>query len=187
MKTFFKWFGIILLILVVIGVVGFQFMKYQTKQHSPEQTVSYNQGDYEIEVIYSRPFKKDREIFGGLVPYGEVWRTGANEATTFKTNKDLNVKGQQLPAGEYTLWTIPGKKNWEVIFNSKDYGWGVDWNQNASRKADYDVVNVTVPAEKNFKVREQFTIEIEGMPPVLKMAWDDWSLRVPIDANEEAL
>ena len=61
-------------------------------------------------VLYSRPQMRDREIFGKLVPYGEVWRTGANEATTFTTNKDLQIDGKTLPAGKYTLWTIPEKK-----------------------------------------------------------------------------
>jgi hypothetical protein len=65
-------------------------------------------------------------IFGGLVPYGEVWRTGANEATTFTTNQDLLVDGSFLAAGKYTLWTIPGPESWKVIFNSKMYPWGID-------------------------------------------------------------
>ncbi len=180
MKKFFKWLGIVLLSLIVIAVVGFQVLKYKTKQKSPQQTVLYDENGYDIEIYYSRPFKKDRQIFGGLVPYGDVWRTGANEATTFKTGTDLMIDGQRLPAGDYTLWTLPSKNEWKVMLNSGSYGWGVDFNQKASRKPDLDVVEVTSPTQKNFKVLEQFTIEVVGNPPSMQMSWDNVRVDVPI-------
>ncbi|MDX1719156.1 MAG: DUF2911 domain-containing protein, partial [Salegentibacter mishustinae] len=107
-KTFLKMGGIILVLTTVILLI----LRYNTKAHSPEDTVSYTEKDLKMEVFYNRPYKKERDIFGNLVPYNEVWRTGANEATTFETNKDIMVDGSLLKAGKYTLWTIPMEKSW---------------------------------------------------------------------------
>src|SRR6056297_2810384 len=104
-----------MIILIVAIMVPYFIFKTNTKSYSPEDTVTYQKDDLTLEVFYNRPYKKDRQIFGGLVPYGEVWRTGANEATTFFTSKDILVDGSLLPAGEYTLWTIPMESSWKVI------------------------------------------------------------------------
>ncbi|MFT6997228.1 MAG: hypothetical protein ACJAQ4_000978 [Cryomorphaceae bacterium] len=181
---FLKWFAIVVLVLMGLGIIGFQILKHNTKKQSPETTMNYEEGGMNIEVVYSRPFKKDREIFGGLVPYGEVWRTGANEATTFKTETDLIIAGKSLPKGEYTLWTIPNASNWEVIFNNGDYGWGVNLKSVASRDPEFDVLNITVPVQRNFKVLEQFTIEIERTPPALLFSWDFTRVDVPLSIGE---
>ena len=77
-----------------------------------------------VSIDYSAPAVKGRVIWGDLVPYGRVWRTGANEATTFETNKDLVIQGQTLPAGKYALFTIPGEKEWTWVFNSVWDQWG---------------------------------------------------------------
>jgi hypothetical protein len=176
-----KWIAIVILVLIGIGAIGFQIMKSNTKKHSPEATVHYTENGMDIEIVYSRPFKKEREIFGGLVPYGEVWRTGANEATTFNTATDLIINGEAtLPKGEYTLWTIPNGSKWEVIFNNGNYGWGVNMKVEAAREAEYDVVNVTVPVQRNFKILEQFTIEIDQDPPLLLLSWDYTRVDIPI-------
>ena len=86
-------------LLAVIGYFGFGYMKSQTKRASPELVSTYKLDDVEIKVDYSRPSKKGRVIFGELVPYGKVWRTGANEATTFSTSKDIKVGGLPLAMG----------------------------------------------------------------------------------------
>ena len=80
--------------------------------------------DAYVKVVYGSPRKKDREIFGSLVPYGEVWRTGANEATELTTTADLEINGETLPAGTYSVFTIPGEETWTVIFNSGLGQWG---------------------------------------------------------------
>ncbi len=91
MNKILKW-GLIVIAVLAAGLfIAFQVLQSQTKKHSPEETVEYQQGEVEFHVYYNRPSKKGREIFGGLVPYGEVWRTGANEATTFATNVDLRI------------------------------------------------------------------------------------------------
>ena len=80
-----------------------------------------------ITVDYSSPRAKGRKIYGGLVPYGEVWRTGANEATTFVTTADLMVGGTHVPAGSYTIFTIPNKHKWTLVISKKTGEWGTDY------------------------------------------------------------
>lgn len=180
MAKIFKWIVIVLIVLGILAFGIFQFMIYQTKQHSPQETIEYKQDGYAIEVTYSRPFKKQRVIFGGLVPYGQVWRTGANEPTTFSSETDLYIAGQVLPSGKYTLWTIPNSTKWEVIFNSGHPGWGIDFNGESSRDPKLDVVNVTARAQRNFMVLEQFTIEIDQQPPHLSLGWDFTRVDIPL-------
>lgn len=177
---FLKWFLIILGSLLLLGFVGFKFMQHNTKKASPEATVQFSQNGLDLEVFYNRPGKKGRVIFGGLVPYDKVWRTGANEATTFETNKPLVIGGTTLPAGKYTLWTIPGQAEWTVIFNKKMYPWGVDWNTNASREAAHDALRIVVPVERTTTTTELFTIAVEPSPLALTLAWDDVRVSVPL-------
>ena len=111
-----------------------------------------------------------------LAPVGKVWRTGANEATTFETNKDLEIEGEILKAGKYTLWTIPNKTSWQVIFNDQMYGWGVSFSDGkAAREAEYDVLTAEVPIAKNLKTMEQFSIYFNEQLNTVNMflAWDN--------------
>jgi len=177
---FLKWFLIILGSLLLLGFAGFKFMQYNTKKASPEATVQYGQDGLDLEVFYNRPGKKGRVIFGNLVPYDKVWRTGANEATTFTTSKALTIGGTVLPAGTYTLWTIPGATEWTVIFNKKMYPWGVDWNSNASREAAHDALRVVVPVEAVATPEELFTIAFQSSPLAMTLAWDQVRVTVPL-------
>lgn len=172
------------IILVVIGI--YYTVRIGTKSYSPEDTVEYQQDELHLEVFYNRPYKQDRDIFGALVPYGEVWRTGANEATTFQTNKDLIVDGSLLLAGIYTLWTIPQENSWKVIFNSKLYAWGITLDNKASREQQYDVLVIERPVQRLSNQVEQFTISIvkEHELLFLVFAWDKTSLRVPIKLSQ---
>ncbi len=175
-----KWILIVVGVLVLAAFLGFQYMKSQTKKASPEEIVEYKKGDLEMSVFYCRPYKKDREIFGGLVPYNEVWRTGANEATTFTTNKDITFGHEPVKAGSYTLWTIPEKDRWTIILNSKMYGWGVNFDSKATREAEYDVVEVVRRVENNSaEPTEQFTISFAD-DATLQLAWDKTKISIPI-------
>jgi hypothetical protein len=182
MSKLIKRILFILLGLVLVGVAGVHFMKQRTKKHSPEEVVTHTAKDATFTVFYNRPYKKDREIFGNLVPYNEVWRTGANEATTFTTSKDLLVDGTLLKAGTYTLWTIPNPKSWKVIFNNKKYDWGIYPNGVAKRDASYDVLTVEVPVHPLLNVVEQFSIYFENANDftILYLAWDRTAIAVPI-------
>jgi len=177
---FLKWFLIILGSLLLMGFIAFKFLQYNTKKASPESAVEYTANGLDLDVFYNRPGKKGRVIFGGLVPYGKVWRTGANEATTFTTNKALQIGEGTLPAGTYTLWTIPGEQSWTVIFNSKMYPWGVDWNRNASREAEFDVLRVEVPVEAITTPEELFTIDFRPAPLAMTLTWDQTRVAVPL-------
>lgn len=174
--------------MILLAFVVFFVKRYSTKKYSPEDIITYQQEDLNLEVFYNRPYKKERIIFGGLVPYGEVWRTGANEATTFYTNEDLYVDGSFLKAGKYTLWTIPGEESWKVIFNSSMYPWGIDYEKKASRDPVYDALILEVPVRETPSELEQFSIFFEPANELifLNLAWDHTLVKVPIKTTKEA-
>jgi hypothetical protein len=166
--------------LLILGYIGLRVMKKQTKRHSPADTVTVVQGDLVMSVKYCRPFRKGRNIFGELVPYDQVWRTGANEATTFTTNATISFGGTEVDPGTYTLWSIPTPTEWKVILNEKRYGWGVTWGGEASRQANFDVAKVAVPVQVPGERAEQFTIRFREDPLALVLHWDDVLVEVPI-------
>lgn len=168
-------------VIALIGYFGLGYMKSQTKKASPEEVNKFLVDGLEVTVDYSRPYKKGRVIFGELVPYGEVWRTGANEATTITFDQAVKVGGISLPAATYTLWTIPEADRWTVIFNRKMYPWGVTYGGEAQRDPVADVAKVEVPVETLPTEMEQFTIAVEGTPPALTLAWDRTRVSVPME------
>ena len=176
-----------LLVKMVIGILilliaSFLFWRYSTKAYSPEDISTYSDGAFKMEVVYNRPYKKDRDIFGKLVPYDEVWRTGANEATTFTTYSDIYVDGSLLNEGTYTLWTIPMENSWKVIFNSKMYPWGINLEKKAYREEEFDVLVVEVPTRKLKESLEQFSIYFEKANELVlfNLAWDKTKVTLPI-------
>lgn len=126
---------------------------------SPNATVGQTIGISMIEVGYSRPSVKGRALFGdgGLVPYGEVWRTGANEAATFKASADLLINGERLPAGTYSMLTIPSESDWVIVFNKVAEQWG-SFNYDEAE----DALRVTVPSVEA-PMQEQFQIRFDGV------------------------
>jgi hypothetical protein len=182
MFKYLRWTFYILAGFALFLFIGFKVLQHQTKSHSPEEVVNYEGGNNELSVFYNRPYMKGRKIFGELVPFGEVWRTGANEATTFSCEKSINFGGKQLPAGLYTLWTIPGPDAWTVILNRRQYSWGVNNSGLPSREADADVLQVEVPVETTPDETEQFTIAFEGQgrQPELVLNWEHTKVEVPI-------
>jgi Protein of unknown function (DUF2911) len=119
-----------------------------------------------LRISYSRPSAKDRTVFGGLVPYGQVWRTGANEATTFEVSQPVTVQGQPLPAGKYALFTIPTTKEWTIIFNKTAKQWGAYEYQ-----ATDDVLRVPATPTATPAPLEQFTITANKTGQVT-LAWE---------------
>src|SRR5258707_10134828 len=117
-------------ILVVFGVAAIALHAQQdkSKRPSPPATAKCDlPGGGSITVDYSSPQVKGRKIFGGLVPYGEPWRTGANEATTFVTTADLMIGGKHVPTGKYTIFTVPNKDKWVLIVSKKTGEWGIPY------------------------------------------------------------
>ncbi|WP_250434114.1 DUF2911 domain-containing protein [Hanstruepera flava] len=184
MNNKFRWFfGLLVLIAVSLFLYSyFVDDSLLAKRKSPIDTVKLIENDLVFEVVYNRPSKRGRDIFGGLVPYNKVWRTGANEATTFKCSKPLKIGNDSLPAGKYTLWTIPNDSTWQVMFNSKQYPWGVDAKMNPLREPEFDVVNISVPVEHLNQVVEQFTIGFNNTLDSisLTMAWDNTKIGIPL-------
>ena len=184
MNTFLKKLLAILFV-IALGILGYLYFGTDTfkSRLSPQDTVTFKMNDLELEVFYNRPSKRGREIFGALVPFDEVWRTGANEATTFKTNQKLIIKGKSLPAGNYTLWSIPNDTLWTVIFNSKQYPWGVDETMKPMRIEEYDVLNVLVKPKEIDDSIEQFTIGFDNSTSkvFLTLAWDNTKIEIPIE------
>ncbi|MFM8850736.1 MAG: DUF2911 domain-containing protein [Cytophagales bacterium] len=169
---------------LLVAVIGFiAYLALTTKSHSPEDNVNFIQGDLKVHVFYNRPSKKGRVIFAkdGLVPYGKVWRTGANEASVFETNKELSIGGKTLPAGEYSLWTIPNETTWTIIFNKEIPSWGVSFNGQAQRNPVNDVLKVESPVVLQEKEFEQFTINVEkvGEEMELLFIWDKTLVATP--------
>jgi Protein of unknown function (DUF2911) len=178
MKKFLIVLGFILVI--ILGVLTY-FRIYYTKSFSPEDQVKFEDGDLKIMVVYNRPSKKGRVIFGELVPYDKVWRTGANEATTFETNKDITFGDKTLKAGKYSLWTKPGEKTWTVLFNSESGQWGVGFNGEANRDPAKDILSIEAPSVFIEKEFEQFTIAVENMGEEheLTFIWDKTLVALP--------
>jgi hypothetical protein len=150
--------------------------KDKEKRASPHADVSANLGGKKITISYGRPFVKGRAIFGGLVPFGEVWRTGADEATTLTTEADVVIGGLKVPKGEYSLFTIPTEKQWTLVVNKTAKQWGA-FKYDA--KQDLGRVPMTVAATKPV---EQFTIEMvpAGKQLTLKLSWDKTAASVVI-------
>jgi hypothetical protein len=169
--------GAIVAILAVLVYVGFNRMK----TISPEKTSFYEKDGLKIKVTYNSPSKRGREIFGGLVPYGKVWRTGANEPTIFETNEEITIQGKKLPKGTYSLWTIPNQNAWTVIFNSEIPFWGVNFNRQTTRETKNDVLLVDVPALIQEKEFEEFTISVEqgAEDAEIIFLWDKTLVAVP--------
>ncbi|HEY2747100.1 MAG TPA: DUF2911 domain-containing protein [Polyangia bacterium] len=139
------------------------------KRASPHEEVSATVGGKKITISYGRPYKKGREIFGALVPWGQVWRTGADEATTLTTDGDVTIGELKVPKGSYALFTIPGQKEWQLVVNNTAKQWGA-FKYDAKDDLGKTTLKVAaVPAPV-----EQLTISLEpaGKKVTLKIAWD---------------
>ncbi|UXP32711.1 DUF2911 domain-containing protein [Reichenbachiella agarivorans] len=168
-------------LIAAIVLVGVAFVVYQmatTKKHSPAETVTYNSDQLNVSVDYCRPFKKGRTIFGELVPYDTYWRTGANEPTIISFDQDVRFGGEDVKAGSYRLYTIPGEDKWIVALNTELEEWGY-WEPDYS----LDVLRVEVPKEEIACCQEQFAISLpeKGYGTELVMEWDDVKVKVPIE------
>ncbi len=183
MNTFLKRIIFILFLAAAVIFVYSYLNDGLQKRKSPKKTVAFKVDDLKLNVFYNRPSKRGREVFGALVPFDAVWRTGANEATTFETNQALKIGNDSLQAGKYTLWTIPNDTVWTVIFNKKQYPWGVDHQTlQPLREPEYDAILYDAPVETLKTVVEQFTIAFDNSTDhlFLTMAWDDVRIKVPL-------
>jgi hypothetical protein len=134
-----------------------------------------------ITVDYGRPYIRGRKIMGGLVPYDKVWRTGANAATGFITQAPLTIGDVKVPAGSYTLYTIPGENGWTLIINKQTGQWGTQYNQGE------DLARIPMKVTHLESPVDQFTISLDRQGPnatIMKLEWENTSASVELtEAN----
>ena len=130
---------------IVIAFCGILNLNAQSRvRQSPKMVVTGKINEANITITYGSPSVKGRKIWGELVPYNKIWRTGANEATQIETDKDLMVEGKKLVAGKYTLYTIPGEKEWKIIISSQTGQWGIERSGETTHNPEKDVIEVAV-------------------------------------------
>lgn len=154
-----------------------------TPQPSPTQTIKQNFGLSSIELSYSRPGIKGRKIFGDLVPFGKIWRTGANNATLLTFADDVTIGGKKIPAGKYGLLSIPEKKNWTLIITKQ-----TDVTSPAAYKQDQDMVRIEVKTMDMDESMETFTMQFANVKPAsceLHIMWDKTEIALPITTDVE--
>jgi hypothetical protein len=145
---------------------------------SPLAIISMKYKDAYVKITYSQPHKNGRKIFGSLVQYGEVWRTGANEATEITLSKDIQLNGTLLKAGTYSIFTIPEKDHWTIIINTEVGLWG---SYNYNRQADIMRFEVPTQAVSGF-IYEPFTMSFEQQNEManLLIMWDNVKISIPL-------
>ncbi len=152
---------------------------------SPQETVSIKSEDLEVSVTYCRPFKRERLIFGeesnnALVPFGQYWRLGANDATEITFSKDVIFADKKVPAGTYRMYAVPNADIWEVSLNSELGKFGYF-------EPDYslDIAKVNMPVENKSDITDQFTIDLHEKTNAVKMSfiWDQTQVNIPIISN----
>ncbi|MEK6780656.1 MAG: DUF2911 domain-containing protein [Bacteroidota bacterium] len=149
---------------------------------SPLAMISTRYKDTYLKIIYSQPHKRGRQIFGKVVPYGEIWRTGANEATEITFTKDIIIGATLMKAGTYSIFTIPEKENWTIIFNSELGLWG-SYNYNVK----LDTLRLQIPVQlMNDVVYEAFTMSIDqkSSQADINLFWDNVKISIPIQFIE---
>ncbi len=146
-------------------------------QPSPNAITTLKYENTYIKITYCRPHKRGRTVFGGMIPFGKIWRTGANEATEITTTKDIIIGGKRLKAGTYSIFSIPNKDKWVIILN---HGLGL-WGAYEYDKYQ-DVIRFTVDVDNTNKVYQPFTIEFEQTSEKtnLLLIWDETKIAIPI-------
>lgn len=176
---------------MIMGVLAFALMAGSTVSAqiklppaSSAQTVTQGLGISNATLVYSRPNMNGRKIFGGLVPYGEVWRTGANTVTTLTTEGEITIGGQTLPSGTYGILTIPTTNEWTVIFSKNSQQWGAYTYDQAE-----DQLRFTVKPQKLANAVETFTIDFSDVTATsakLNVSWENTKISMDVSYNQDA-
>ena len=155
-------------IALVVGALGASSPLPAQQMSSPKDSVRVSISGATLAIDYSKPSKRGREIFGGLVPFNRVWRTGANEATHLRTNRDLVFGTVTVPAGQYTIYTLPGPDGWKLIINRQTGQWGTVYD------AAQDLARIDMKVSQLPATLEVMAIKLEpqGNGGVLKVQWD---------------
>lgn len=174
---------LVLTLFALLLTVNVQAQKKSKKMRkSPTVSSEAQMGDTDITIKYGSPAVKGRKIWGGLVPFGKVWRTGANEATTFEVTKAVMIDGQELPAGKYALFTIPGKQEWTFILNADHDQWGA-YNYDE----DKDVLRFTAKPGKTANLVERMAFNIAtkgGAAAAITFTWENVAVSFKVTPAE---
>ncbi|MFT3681184.1 MAG: DUF2911 domain-containing protein [Ferruginibacter sp.] len=157
------------------------FAQVKMPAPSPVQTIKQDFGIGSIELTYSRPSAKERKVFGDLVPYGKLWRTGANTATRIAVTEPIEIAGKKLDTGSYALYSIPDEDSWEIILNKGTKNWGTD-----GYKENEDVVRFKIISEKKKTTTETFTIQFTDITTescYIEISWEKTFIKIPVTAN----
>jgi len=175
MKTF---------ILIVFLIPSFMMAQIDLPPASPDASWTHQLGFTQIDLSYSRPQMRGRKIFGALVPYDILWRTGAGESTRIKFSEDIKIGGQDVKKGQYALYSIPGPDVWTIILNADATLHG-DFGYDEKK----EVLRIKVKPDKSTATQESFTIELTEFKPdysaVLQLAWENTIVKVPIVSNAD--
>src|SRR5579872_211896 len=173
------WIAVVAVVVVAVAVWA---QKDKSKRPSPPASAKCEfAGGRGINVDYSSPRMKGRKIYGGLVPYGEVWRTGANEATTFDTTVNVDIDGTTIPAGHYTLFTIPAEGTWKLVISKKTGEWGIPYPGTQYDLARLDMKTQALPSDV-----EDFTIGFQKKDAHTCVMNIDWEkTRAYVDITEK--
>lgn len=172
MKTSYYLRHLVLFMLVLGPMLTMAQNGNRSNRPSPPATASAKIGETLVTIEYSSPAVKNRNIWGELVPYGRVWRAGANEATTIEFSQDVLIEGRHLAKGKYSLYTIPGESNWTVIFNKATGQWGTEYDERQ------DALRVNVKPRSTSKMHERLTYHV--VRNGILMRWDHLELPVKI-------
>jgi hypothetical protein len=169
-----------LLLTALLFLIGLSTLHAQGNQsrQSPKMVATGKIGEANVKITYGSPSVKGRKIWGGLVPYDKVWRAGANEATLLETDKDLTVEGKKLAAGTYSLYTIPGEKEWKVIINSQIGQWGIERTGETTRKPEKDIMVLNVKPKQSSAMKESLVYTINDGGFILQ--WENLEIPVSI-------
>ena len=170
---------VIAALLATLAVAGIALRAQQDKasRPSPPAKAECKIDGKTVTVDYSSPRAKGRKIFGSLVPYGQVWRAGANEATTLVTSGDINIGGKTVPAGKYSIFAIPAEDKWTLVISKKSGEWGT-----AYPGPDNDLARIDMKVSKTSAPVENFTIAFDqkGSTCTLRMEWENTTASVDI-------
>ena len=175
-----------LLSLVTLGLIGYIYISV-TPPASPLETVTFQENGNDISITYSRPYKKDRLIFGeesdgALVPFNKYWRTGANNHTTIELKNSIIIDNNTLNSGLYSIYTFPGKDSWDVVFNETNSFWGI-----MQPDPEKDLFTISIPPNSLDQSIEQFTIDFIPSPPDgppstgIRLRWDLTEVVIPFN------
>ncbi len=170
-----------IVIVLLVSMLGFQTLAQavKTPAPSPSQTIKQDFGLASVEINYSRPASKGRKIFGDIVPFGKLWRTGANSPTKVTFGEDVKIAGKELKAGSYQVMSIPSQNSWEILFNKGTNG---VFNYHPEE----DVLKVSVPSQSISSLVENFTIQfanISSNKMDIQLTWEKTQVNIPLEVD----